>query len=170
MAEFTVNPHRVDPYKEFKFQVKWDGKAVAGVSYVSALHRTTEVITHRSGADLSLNRRSPGPTSYEPITLKRGVTHDTEFEEWANKVWRLGSAPGSEVSLADFRKDIVIDLRNEAGQIVKAYLVHRCWPSEYKALPDLDANTGAVAIETLVLQHEGWERDEAITEPTEPKT
>lgn len=170
MAEFTVNPRRFDPYKDFKFQVEWDGRAVAGVSHVSALHRTTEVITHRSGAGLSLSRRSPGPTSYEPITLERGVTHDTEFEEWANKVWQLGSTPGSEVSLADFRKDIVIDLRNEAGQIVKAYLVHRCWPSEYKALPDLDANDGRVAIETLVLQHEGWERDKAITEPTEPKT
>lgn len=166
MAEFPVNPHRVDPYKDFKFRVWWDGRIVAGVSYVSALRRTTDVISHRSGADPSNSHKSPGPSSHEPITLKRGVTHDPAFEDWANKVWHI-SAP---LSLADFRRDITIELLNEAGQVAKAYRVFRCWPSVYEALPDLDANTGAVAIETLVLENEGWERDEAVTEPTEQKT
>jgi phage tail-like protein len=170
MAEFVVNPHRFDPYKTFKFRVKWDGRYVAGVSSVSALRRTTEVISYRNGSEPSISRKAPGRMNFDPITLNRGVTHDTEFEEWANKVWRIGAGLGSEVSLANFRKDIVIELLNEAGQVVKAYFVYRCWPSEYQALPELDANTGEVAIETLVLEHEGWERDESVTEPAEPKT
>ena len=168
MAQFNVNPNRFDPYKNLKFRVKWDNRYVAGVSKVSALKRSTEVVEHREGGDPSTVRRSPGQTQYEPITLERGVTHDPEFEQWANKVWNYGSGLGSEVSLADFRKDIIIELYNEAGQLVMAYKVYRCWPSEYQALPDLDAGANAVAIQTLTLQHEGWERDYDVSEPTEP--
>lgn len=168
MAQFTVNPSRFDPYKNLKFRVKWDGRYVAGVSRVSALKRTIEVVEHREGGDPSTVRKSPGQARYEPITLERGVTHDPEFEQWANKVWNLGSGLGSEVSLADFRKDIVIELYNEAGQLVMAYKVYRCWPSEYQALPELDAGANAVAIQSLTLQHEGWERDYDVTEPSEP--
>ena len=168
MAQFTVNPNRFDPYKNLKFRVKWDGRYVAGVSKVSALKRTTEVVEHREGGDPSTTRRSPGQTRYEPITLERGVTHDLEFEQWANKVWNLGAGLGSEVSLADFRKDIIIEFYNEAGQLALAYKVFRCWPSEYQALPDLDAGANAVAIQSLTLQHEGWERDYEVKEPSEP--
>ena len=125
MAQFTVNPSRVDPYKNFKFQVKWDGRYVAGIAKVSALKRTTEVVEHREGGDLSTNRKSPGVTRFEPITLERGVTHDPEFEQWANKVWYHGAGAGREVSLADFRKNIRIELYNEAGQLVIAYNVYR---------------------------------------------
>lgn len=168
MAQFSVNPNRFDPYKNLKFRVKLDNRYVAGVSKVSALKRTTEVVEHREGGDPSTVRRSPGQTKYEPITLERGVTHDPEFEQWANKVWNWGSGLGSEVSLADFRKDLIIELYNEAGQLVMAYKVYRCWPSEYQALPDLDAGANAVAIQTLTLQHEGWERDYDVKEPSEP--
>ena len=166
MTQFTVNPNRFDPYKNFKFRIVWDGQIVAGISEVSGLRRVTEVVVHREGGDPSVQHKSPGLTAYDPITLRRGVTHDTAFESWANLVWRLGSQP--EMSLAHFRKDIVIDLFNEAGQRVISYRVYRCWPSEYVAVGDLDANQGAVAIETLVLQNEGWERDTAVTEPKEP--
>ena len=169
MAQFTVNPERFDPYKNFKFRVKWDGNYVAGLSKCSALKRTTEVVTHREGGDPSSSRKSPGRTEYEAITLERGVTHDLEFEKWANKVWDYGAALGSEVSLADFRKEIIIEVYNEAGQKVLAYNVHRCWVSEFQALPELDANANAVAIQTLKLENEGWERDDAVTEPTEPE-
>ena len=168
MAQFTVNANRLDPYKQFKFRVKWDGRIVAGVSKVSTLRRTTEVIRHREGGDQSSSRLSPGLTSYEPVTLERGVTHDGEFEAWANQVWTRNAAPAHEVSLKTFRKDIVIELLNEAGQVVLAYHVYRCWPSEFSALPDLDANGNAVAIQTLVLQNEGWERDLGVVEPAEP--
>jgi phage tail-like protein len=168
LARFTVNPNRFDPYKNFKFRVKWDGRYVAGVSKVTALKRTTEVIEHREGGDPSLSRRSPGRTRYEPVTLERGITHDPEFERWANKVWNLGSALGTEVSLRDFRKDVTLELMNEAGQVVMAYRLYRCWVSEYQALPDLDGNAGAVAIESITLQNEGWERDHAVGEPEEP--
>ena len=168
MAQFTVNPERFDPYKNFKFRVKWDGKYVAGVSKIGALSRSTEVVDHREGGDPSTVRRSPGQTTFEPITLERGVTHDTEFEKWANKVWNLGSGLGAEVSLKDFRKDIIIELYNEAGQLAIAYKVYRCWVSEYQAVPELDASANAVAIQTLTLQNEGWERDYEVTEPTEP--
>ena len=168
MAQFSVNAQRFDPYKNFKFRVKWDGRYVAGVSKVSALKRTTEVVTHREGGDPSSSRKSPGRTEYEAVTLERGVTHDTEFEKWANKVWNWGSNLGSEVSLQDFRKDVILEVYNEAGQLALAYKIYRCWVSEYQSLPDLDANANEVAIQTLKLENEGWERDYDVTEPTEP--
>jgi phage tail-like protein len=168
MAEFTVNPSRHDPYKNFKFRVKWDGQYVAGVSKISALRRTTEVVEHREGGDPSMWRKSPGRTQFDPITLERGVTHDLAFEQWANKVWMFGAAPGGEVALKDFRKDIIIDMFNEAGQLVLSYKVFRCWVSEYQALPELDANANAVAIQHIKLENEGWERDTAVVEPLEP--
>ncbi|HTW25848.1 MAG TPA: phage tail protein [Acetobacteraceae bacterium] len=168
MAEFTVNPQRFDPYKNFKFRVRWDGRYVAGISKVSALKRTTEVVKHREGGDPSTSRKSPGRSEYDAITLERGVTHDPEFENWAAKVWQLGAGLGSEVSLADFRKDIIIDFYNEAGQLAISYRVFRCWVSEYQALPDLDANANAVAIQHIKLENEGWERDTAVVEPAEP--
>jgi phage tail-like protein len=168
MAEFTVNPTRFDPYKQFKFRVKWGGRYVAGVSKVSALKRTTEVVEHREGGDPSSSRKSPGRTQFEAVTFERGVTQDTDFEAWANKVWKFGAGLGSEVSLADFRKDIVIELLNEAGQVVHAYKLHRCWPSDYVALSDLDADEASVAFESLTLQNEGWERDTSVVEPKEP--
>lgn len=166
--QFTVNPHRFDPYKNFKFRVKWDGRYVAGISKVSSLTRKTEVIVHREGGDPSTSRKSPGRTEYAPIILERGVTHDMEFEQWANKIWNFGAGLGSEVSLKDFRKDIIIELFNEAGQLVIAYKVYRCWVSEFQALPELDSNSGKIAIQKLTLENEGWERDYEITEPTEP--
>jgi phage tail-like protein len=169
MAQFTVNAERFDPYKNFKFRVKWDNRYVAGVSKVGALKRTTEVVEHREGGDPSTVRKSPGQTKYEPITLERGVTHDPEFEAWSNKVWSLGAGLGSEVSLKDFRKDIIIEVYNEAGQLALAYKVYRCWVSEFQAVPELDASANAVAIQTLTLQNEGWERDTAVPEPEEPR-
>lgn len=168
MAQFTVNLTRFDPYKNFKFRVKWEGRYVAGVSKVGALKRSTEPVKHREGGDPSSDRKSPGRTNYEAITMERGVTHDTEFERWANKVWNFGAGAGAEVSLADFRKDILIDVFNEAGQKVLSYKVYRCWVSEFQALPDLDANANAVAIQTIKLENEGWERDQDVAEPQEP--
>jgi phage tail-like protein len=152
MAEFTVNPKRFDPYKNFKFRIKWDGRYVAGISRISGLRRTTEVIQHREGGDPSSSRKSPGLTEFAPITLERGVIRDPEFENWAYKVWSLGAGRGAEVSLKDFRKDIVLELYNEAG------------------LPDLDANANAIAIERIKLENEGWERDQSVKEPLEPSS
>ena len=168
MGTFEVNTSRVDPYKNFKCRVKWDGKYVAGISKVGMLKRTTEPVEHREGGDPSTTRKSPGKTKFEPITLERGVTHDTEFETWANKVWNLGSGLGAEVSLKDFRKDIIIEVYNEAGQVVLAYKVFRCWVSDFQALPELDASANAIAIQSITLQNEGWERDYEVVEPTEP--
>lgn len=168
MAQFSVNATRFDPYKNFKFRVKWGADYVAGVSKISALKRTTEVVKHREGGDPSSSRKSPGRTEYEAITLERGVTHDKAFEQWANKVWNYGAGMEAEVSLADFRKDIIIEVYNEAGQKVLAYKVYRCWVSEFQSQADLDANANAVLIQTLKLENEGWERDYEVTEPTEP--
>jgi phage tail-like protein len=168
MAEFTVNPERFDPYKNFKFRLKWNGLYVLGVSKCSSLKRTAEVVKHRSGGDPSTSRKAPGRIEYEAVTLERGVTHDLEFERWANKVWNFGAGLGSEVSLADFRKDITLEVYNEAGQLAIAYNIFRCWVSEFTALPDLDANANAVAIQTLKLENEGWIRDAAVVEPAEP--
>lgn len=165
MAQFTVNTHRFDPYKNMKFRVKWDGRYVAGVSKVSALKRSTEVVSHREGGATSVAGLSPALTKFEPITMERGVTHDTEFETWANMVHNTDG--DAAISLKNYKKDITIELRNEAGQVALAYKVYRCWVSEYQALPELDANGNAVAIEHMVIQNEGWERDVDVPEPTE---
>jgi phage tail-like protein len=180
MAQFTTNAQRFDPYKNFKFRIYFaDGgnsKPVAGVSKVSSLKRTTEVVEHREGGDPSTSRKSPGRTKYEAITLERGVTHDKDFEQWANKVWSYSNSLAApeqrtkEMSLNDFRKDIIIEMHNEAGQKTIAYKVYRCWVSEFQALPDLDANANAIAIEHIKLENEGWERDYAVTEPDEQAT
>ncbi len=166
MALFPINTHRYDPYKNYRFRVRWDGRPVAGVSKVSALKRTTEVVSHREGGDFSTPRHSPAGSKYEAITLERGVTWDLEFEAWANKVYDVSA--GVVASLKDFRKDITIELMNEAGQVVMAYKIFRCWVSEYQAMAELDANANAVLIQSIVLQNEGWQRDESVTEPAEP--
>jgi phage tail-like protein len=164
MPQFNVNPSRVDPYKKFKFRVKWDNKVVAGASKMSPLKRATDVIVHREGGDSNVERKSPGKTHYDSIVLERGVTHDTEFESWANLAFNRAS---SSMSLKTFRKDITIELLNEAGVPVIAYKVYRCWVSEYTALPDLDAGANAVAIQSIKIENEGWERDTSVTEPAE---
>jgi phage tail-like protein len=168
MAPFNVNTHRFDPYKSFKFLVYFADTTtpVAGVSKVGMLKKTTALVEHREGGDNSTSRKSPARTTYDAITLERGVTHDVEFENWANAVNNYqGDAL---MHLKNFRKDIRIVLCNEAGQHVLAYKVYRCWVSEYQALPELDANTDAVAIESIKLENEGWERDRDVTEPEEP--
>jgi len=167
VAQFTVNAERFDPYKNFKFRIKWGSDYVAGVSKISMLKRTTEVVKHREGGDPSSSRKSPGRTEYDAITIERGVTHDPEFERWANKVWNYGSGLGKEVSLKDFRKDLTIEVYNEAGQPAIRYKVFRCWVSEFQAMSDLDANGNAVLIQHLKLETEGWERDYDLPEPTE---
>ena len=169
-GSFSDSTPRILPtlYKNFKFRVKWDGKYVAGVSKVSALKRTTEVVKHREGGDPSSSRKSPGRTEYDAITLERGVTHDKEFEQWANKVWQYGVALGQEVSLRDFRKDVILEVYNEAGQLAISYHIYRCWVSEFQAVPDFDANANAVAIQHIKLENEGWKRDDDTQEPSEP--
>jgi phage tail-like protein len=169
MAQFSVNQQRFDPYKNFKFRVKWDGVYVAGISKVSPLKKTTEVVKHRAGGDPSSSRKMPGRTEYEPVTLERGVTHDPAFLAWALKTWNFGAGLGAEVSLKDFRKDIILEVYNEAGQLALAYQIFRCWVSEYQALSDLDANANAVAIEHLKLENEGWRLDPDVKEPSEPQ-
>jgi phage tail-like protein len=163
MAEFTVNATRFDPYKSFMFRVRWDGQYVAGMSRMGPLRRTTAPVTHRDGGNPAHDRKSPGKTSYEAVTLERGLTHDPAFEAWANLVHSLENP----MSLANFRKDISVDVFNEAGQKVLAYNLLRCWVSEYTALPQLDAANAAVAIESIKLELEGWERDTGVTEPAE---
>lgn len=168
MTEFPTNPARLDPYKNFKFRVKWDGQYISAVSRITGLTRSTEVVEHREGGDPSTSRKSPGLTKFESITLERGLTDDDAFESWANLVWKLGAALGSEVALNEFRKDVYLEFYNEAGQVVRAYIIYRCWPSEYQALPDLDANANAVAIEHIKLENEGWERDTSVVPPVQP--
>lgn len=171
MPQFNVNQTRFDPYKNFKFKIKFSDGAgyIAGISKVSGLKRKTEVVTHREGGDPSTSHKSPGRTEYEAITLERGVTHDIDFEQWANRVWNFSipnpNTEAREVSLANFRRNLVLDLFNETGQRVITYNIYNCWVSEYQALPDLDANANAVAIQTIKLENEGWERDPTTQEP-----
>ena len=164
-TQFVVNPYRFDPYKNFKFRVKWDGKVIAGVSKISALKQSTEPVIHREGGDNNSYRITPGTWKFEPITLERGITHDNEFENWAQTVWDAGG--DALTSLKKFRKNITIELLNENGVVAKAFNLFRCWVSEYQALPELDANDNSVAFEYIVLQYEGWERDKNIPEPAQ---
>jgi phage tail-like protein len=168
VAQFNVNTQRLDPYKNFKFRLKWGGKYVLGCSKVSGLKRTTEVVEHREGGDPSTSHKSPGRSKFEALTLERGRTQDMAFNDWAGLVWNFGAGLGAEVSLASFRKDIILEFYNEAGQLVIAYKIYRCWVSEYQALPDLDANANAIAIEHIKIENEGWELDTSVTEPLEP--
>jgi phage tail-like protein len=171
--EFKVNTYRYDPYKNFRFRVKWDGAYVAGISKVSALTRTTQVVVYREGGDPSTPRRSPGQSEFSAVTLERGITHDIAFVQWANKIWDYQHSTASPdsatqlVSLKDFRKDIILELYNEAGQKVIAYNIYRCWVSEFTAMPELDSSANAVAIQSIKLENEGWDQDFTVVEPTE---
>lgn len=164
MPQFALNSNRIDPYKNFRFRVKWDGKVVAGVSKMSPLKRTTEVITHREGGDINVDRKSPGRTTFAPIVFERGVTHDPEFEAWANLAFNKSS---ESMSLRNFRKNIIIELLNEAGAVAIVYKVYQCWVSEYSALPELNVGANAVAIQSITIENEGWERDTSVAEPQE---
>ena len=165
MAKFTVNSHRFDPYRNFKFKVKWDGQYVAGLSKCSSLKKTTEMTDWREGGDPSTGRKLPGKTSYDAITLEVGVTHDTAFEDWANLTNNFQG--DASMSLLNFRKDVTIDVFNLQGSKVLSYNVFRCWVSEFQALPELDASGNSVMIQTIKLENEGWERDASVTEPSE---
>jgi len=168
MAQFTANKvSRFDPYKNYKFKLKWDGQYVAGLSKMTPLKRTTEVVKHREGGDPSSSHKGIGRTEYDGITFSRGVTHDTAFEDWANLVFLHGAGPGAEARLKSMRKDIIVEIMNEAGTKVLAYNIYRAWVSEYVAVPEMDANANAVAIQSIKIEYEGFERDATVTEPTE---
>lgn len=162
---FVVNASRFDPYKNFKFQILWDNKPVLGVSKVSALKRTTEVVKHRSGGENSIDHKSPGRSSYEAVTLERGLTHDAEFSAWANTVHTYSG--DAVMDLAGYKKELTLEVMNERGQVAFRYFLHSCWVSEYTSLPDLDANANAVAIESMKIELEGWEQDVDTVEPDE---
>ncbi len=163
---FSVNSHRHDPYRTFKFQILIDGQPVAGLKKMGALKKKTESVKWRSAGDPSHERQLPGGTSYEPITLEQGLSHDPVFENWANLVNSIQGDGG--MSLKNFRKDIVINVLNLQGQVAITYKIYRAWVSEYQALPEFDAGTmNAVGIQTITLQHEGWERDSSVQEPAE---
>ena len=165
MAMFSVNPHRLDPYQGFKFRVIWDGRDVPGIVRVSALRRATDPVEHRSGGDPNHFKVAPGTTRFDPLVLERGLSHDKAFEDWAGLVFSMeGDAA---VSLRNYRKDVLIQILNLQGSVAIQYRVLRCWVSEYVALPELDARADCIAIERLVLQHEGWLRDTSVAEPAE---
>ena len=166
MARMTPQTNRFDPYRTFRFKVKWDGQYVAGLSKMGALKRTTEMVEFREAGENITSRKLPGKTSFQAVTLEAGITYDTAFEDWANLVNDFASH--SLTSLGEFRKNITVDVFNEAGQKAISYNLYRCWVSEYQALPDLDANANAVAIQHIKLENEGWERDLNVKEPKEP--
>jgi phage tail-like protein len=162
---FVKNAHRIDPYKNFKFRVKWDGKTVLGVAKVGALKRTTQVVPYRSGGENSSDHKSPGRTTYDGLTLERGVTHDLEFEAWADRVHPY--AGDTAMDLANYKKELVLEVLNEKGHVALRYFLHDCWVSEFTAIPALDANANAVAVEMIKIEMNGWERDKSTVEPDE---
>jgi phage tail-like protein len=162
---FFKNAKRKDPYKSFKFLVRWDNDIVMGVSKVSALKRTTEVVKHRDGGDNSTDHKSPGRTTYDAITMERGLTHDPKFIEWAEKVHAYAGDPA--MDLADYKKELTLEMLNEQGQVAFRYFLHDCWVSDFTSLPELNANANAVAIESIKIELEGWERDPDAKEPDE---
>ena len=165
MTGFTVNAHRYDPYKNFNFRILLDGRVVMGVSKVSALKRTTDVVKHQAGGLNSFEYKSPGRTKYEAVTMERGITHDPDFEVWANRVYSY--ANDSATALAEYKKDLTLEVLNLRGQVAIRYFLHGCWVSEFTAVPELDANNNGVAIEQIKIEVEGWERDAQLVEPNE---
>jgi phage tail-like protein len=162
----NASTNRFDPYRTFRFRVKWDNQYVAGLTKMGALKRTTEMVEyHEAGVNIT-GHKLPGKTTYTAVTLEAGVTYDTAFEDWANLVNDFASH--SITSLGEFRKNITLDVFNEAGQKALSYNLYRCWVSEYQALPDLDAGANAVAITTIKLEYEWFERDLAVTEAQGP--
>jgi phage tail-like protein len=162
---FVKNGLRIDPYKNFKFRVRWDGKTVLGVAKVGALKRTTQVVPYRSGGENSSDHKSPGRTTYDGLTLERGITHDLEFEAWADKVHPY--AGDTAMDLANYKKELTLEVLNEKGHVALRYFLHDCWVSEFTAVPALDANANAVAVEMMKIEMNGWERDKSTTEPDE---
>jgi phage tail-like protein len=162
MARMTPQTNRFDPYRNFRFRVKWDNQYVAGLTKMGALKRTTEMVEFREAGENIISRKLPGKTSYQAVTLEAGVTYDSAFEDWANLVNDFASH--SITNLREFRKNVTVDLFNEAGQRALSYNLYRAWVSEYQALPDLDAGANAVAITTLKLEFEWFERDDAVVE------
>jgi phage tail-like protein len=165
VAQFSVNTHRIDPYKNFKFRVVWDNKPVAGLSKMSAVKRMTEVIEWREAGGPTIIRKMPGRTKHEPVTLEAGLTHDKQFMEWANQVNSPLGPAGS--SLVNYRKEVTIEVLNMQGTVAMAIKLKRAWASEFQALPEMDANANAVAIQTLKLEYEGFDFDPAVPEPQE---
>lgn len=164
---FSKNAHRIDPYKNFKFRVLWNKKTVLGISKVSPLKRTTEVVKYRDGGDNSHDHKTPGRTSYDAVTLERGITHDTEFEKWANSVHSW--AGDTKMDLVNFKRELTLEILNEKGHVALRYFLHGCWISEFTAVPELNANANAIAVESMKIEVEGWERDIAAGEPDESK-
>ena len=163
---FVKNAHRYDPYKTYKFQVAWDGKVVLGVNKVGPLKWASTPITYRSGGDDSFETKSPGQIKYDGITLERGVTHDLEFEDWARKVHAYARGDRGK-GMVDYKKEMELTVMNEAGQPVIRYFLHGCWVSEFTTMPQLDASANSVAVESIKLETEGWDRDEGLKEPKE---
>lgn len=157
MADLQTVYGSSDPYMNFKFRVQWDNGYVPGISKISPLRRTTEVVEHREGGDPSTSRKSPGRSQYEAITLERGVTQDPAFYSWATQVSQPFGGTGADAQ--GFRKDILVELINNMGEVVLVFKVYRCWPSDYTAFADFSAESGGVAIERITLQNEGWERN-----------
>lgn len=162
---FPKNAHRIDPYKNFKFRVLWNKKTVAGVSKVSPLKRTTEVVKYRDGGDNSHDHKTPGRTSFDAITIERGITHDVEFEKWANSIHSWSG--DAKMDLVGFKRELTLEILNEKGHVAIRYFLHGCWVSEFTAVPELNANANAIAIESMKIELEGWERDTDLTEPDE---
>jgi phage tail-like protein len=152
-----VGSNIIFPYKNFRFQVKWDNDVIAGVSKVTGLKWTTEVVSHREGNDPSTARHSPGRTAFEPITLERGITIEPAFITWANLVWNTSNGTVGGISLAGYKKNITIELFNTQAVLVRRYSVYNAWVSSFTGQADLDANANAVLIESMVLQNEGWQ-------------
>lgn len=165
MPQFTVNSHRRDPYKNFKFRVIWDNQPVAGLSKMSAVKRTTEVIEWREAGGASIIRKMPGRTKFEPITLESGLTHDRQFLAWADQV--NNPQGDAAMSLVNYRKEVIIEVLNMQGTPAMALKLSRAWVSEFQVLPEMDANANAVAIQTLKLEYEGFALDESVAEPSE---
>ena len=168
MPSVVSNSAPPDPYLNFKFRLKWNGNCVAALSKCSPLKRAADAVTFREGGDPTAVRSLPGQTRFDPITLERGLTQDLEFESWASQVWNYNAGLGMDASLASFRRNLTLEFYNSGGQLVYAYNLFNCWPSEYVAMPELDAASNAVAIQSLVLQNEGWERDASVAVPQPP--
>jgi phage tail-like protein len=153
----TATALTYDPYRKFKFLVKWNNAVVMAVHKVSSITKSIDPIDWRTGGDSNFSAKVPGLTKWEPITLERGLSADTAFQEWmvlVNKYTKAGL--GADEAVHAFRKNLNIEMYSLQNELVMTINVYNAWPSKL-TIADFDAKANELAIEHMELQNEGWD-------------
>ncbi|POG54372.1 phage tail protein [Haloferax marisrubri] len=141
---------RTDPYRQLRFILEIGGLVTAGFSRCDLPSATSAVVEYREGADPPTPRKLPGLNEYGPLVLEVGVTdRSLELSEWRTLV--------EQGRMDEARRDAAVVLLDATGNPAARWVFREAWPSKYDA-PRLDAMASEVAVERLVVVHEGFAR------------